>query len=406
MRPLRIVLVMIEPPLPFGNAAARWFYVLYKGLVERGHRVTAFAACGKPEDIAKARALFSEPRYDLRLYPFPKRTGWRAKWETATRPFSYMFGDEFRKDLNSVLADGFDVLHLEQLWSGWVGLDHVDRTLVNVHYLACIDLAERRPKTFFEALERHLIFRTERRLLRTYRHIRTVSERLEPPIQEMNPRADLHTVPLGLDTSLYPFIPDDRRSPTPTLTLIGSMGWAPSYSAAVRLMSRLWPEIKRQMPEARLQIVGWSAREKLGEYIGLPDVAIDEDVPEIRPYFERASVLLYAPSRGSGMKIKIQEAMAYGVPVVTTSEGVEGLPAQDGVHAGVCEDDAGLIERTVSLLRDPAKQNRQRHAALALIESHCGPAPTLDGIERLYAHMLSGQVGGRVLSGEPGPRLA
>ena len=79
MPPLRIALVLIEPPLPFGNAAARWFYVLLKGLVERGNRVTAFAACSKPEDIAKGQALFPAPSFDLRLYPFPARTGWRAK---------------------------------------------------------------------------------------------------------------------------------------------------------------------------------------------------------------------------------------------------------------------------------------------------------------------------------------
>ena len=64
--------------------------------------------------------------------------------------------------------------------------------------------------------------------------------------------------------------------------------------------------------------------------------------------------MVYAPSRGSGMKIKILEAMAFGVPVVTTSEGVEGFPAVDGVHAGVCEDDAGLIERD----RRPAERPR------------------------------------------------
>src|SRR4029453_11452473 len=64
-------------------------------------------------------------------------------------------------------------------------------------------------------------------------------------------------------------------------------------------------------------------------------------------------------SRGSGMKIKILEAMAFGVPVVTTSEGVEGLPAEDGVHAGVCDDDDGLIERAVDLLQDPGRQERQ-----------------------------------------------
>ena len=48
MTPLRVIVVMIEPPLPFGNAVARWFYVLLRELVARGHRTTAFAACITP----------------------------------------------------------------------------------------------------------------------------------------------------------------------------------------------------------------------------------------------------------------------------------------------------------------------------------------------------------------------
>ncbi len=388
MRPLRLVLVMIEPPLPFGNAAARWFYVLLKGLVERGHQVTAFAACGKASEIAQAHELFPAPHYDLRLYPFPARSGWRAKWETLQRPYSYMFGSELRADLEHRLAEGFDVLHLEQLWSGWVGLSHVDRTVVSVHYLAQIDLSERRPERLAETLDQKLLLRTERRLVRKFRHFRTVSPRLEPLIREWNPRAQVLTVPLGLDGSLYPFITEERRSKTPTVTLIGSMGWAPSYSAAVRLLTRLWPEIKRRVPDARLEIVGWSAREKLAEHLHHPDVTIEENVPEIRPYFERASVLVYPPSRGSGMKIKIQEAMAFGVPVVTTSEGVEGLSVSDGVEVGLAEDDAGLVDRTVALLQDPARQERQRRAARAMIEAQCGPDPTLEGMERVYSQIL------------------
>ena len=133
---------MIEPPLPFGNAAARWFYVLLKGLVERGHHVTAFASCSKPEEIAKAKILFPAPQYDLRCYPEPHNRGLLSKWQTFRRPYSFMFSRELRRDLDRELACGFDVLHLEQLLSGWLGLRHVDRTLVNVHYLAWVDLAQ------------------------------------------------------------------------------------------------------------------------------------------------------------------------------------------------------------------------------------------------------------------------
>jgi polysaccharide biosynthesis protein PslH len=385
---LRIVLVMMEPPLPFGNASARWYYVLLRGLVARGHRVTAFAVCGTPEELVRARDLFPASDYDLRLFPFPARRGPRSKWETWRQPYSYPFSPDLRRDLDAALAQGFDILHLEQLWSGWLGLRHRDRALINVHYLFRIDQEEWRPKTWRGRARRWMTFGAERRLLRQYQFIRAVSPRLEGAVGELNPRADLSTVPLGLEISLYRYIPDEQRSSVPVVTLIGTMDWSPTYSAAVRLLTRLWPEIKRQVPAARLQIVGWSARARLADFLTLPDVSVAENVPEIQPYFERASVLLYAPGRGSGMKVKVQEAMAFGVPVVTTSEGVEGLPAEDGRHAGVCEDDAGLIRRTVALLRDPDLQNRQRRAARQLLETHCGPTPTLDALEKVYARTL------------------
>jgi glycosyltransferase involved in cell wall biosynthesis len=396
MQQRRIVLAMVEPPLPFGNAAARWYYVLLKGLVERGHRVSAFAACSKAEEIDKARALFPQPEFDLRLYPFPAaKKGWTNRLQTVKRPYSFMFSPELKRDLEAELARGYDVLHLEQLWSGWLGIGHEARSLVNVHHLVWIDLgglddpgAVPHAVKLRERLQNQLMFWAERRLVRSHRHFRSCSPRLVDPMKRVNPAADITTVPVGIDPDRYAFIPDERRSQTATLSLIGSMAWYPGYSAAVRLLTRLWPEIKRRVPHARLEIVGWSARSALKEFLNAPGVEIAENVPDTQPYFDRTNVLLYAPSRGSGMKIKILEAMAFGVPVVTTSEGVEGIPAQDGVHAGVCEDDAGLIERTVALLEDPDRQNRQRHAARALLESHCGPKPTLDAIESIYTRML------------------
>jgi glycosyltransferase involved in cell wall biosynthesis len=388
MKPLRIVLVMVEPPLPFGNAAARWYYVLLKGLVERGHRVTAFAACSRPDDIVGARALFPEPTYDLRPFPVMPRTGLLGKWLTLRQPLSYLFSDALKDDLRSVLAQGFDVLHLEQIWGGWVGLDHIERALINVQYLLEIDQAGQPPPSLRERVVQTLAVAAERRLVRAFHHIRTCTPRLQDAIRRINPGAALVTSPFGLELSFYPFLADEDCNPEPLLSLIGTMHWGPSYSAAVRLLTRLWPEIKRRVPRARLQIIGWRARSMLAASLDLPDVEVIENVPDTKPYFNATCVFLYAPGRGSGMKIKIMEAMAYGVPVVTTGEGIEGLDALDGVHAGVCDDDAGLIDRTVELLGDAGRRNRQRHAARRLIETCYTPGPTLDAMESIYARML------------------
>ena len=377
MKPLRISLLMLEPPLPFGSAPSRWYYVLLKGLVERGHQVTAFATSFKSCDLQKAAELFPAPRFSLRCYPHPVRSGLCAKVETLLRPYSYMFSPELRSDFKEHLEGGYDILHLEQLWCGWLGLEHSAKALVNVHHLELIDLEESSSLSRKQQIGRSLMFRSERHLIRRFRWFRSCSSRLAPWIEKINPSASINTVPVGIDTSLYPFASDDERSRAPLITLVASMGWYPGASAAKRLLGKLYPIIKRKIPEARFEIVGWSACSVLKEYLGLPDVRIVEDVPDAIPYFRRAGAFVYAPQRGSGMKIKILEAMALGAPVVTTSEGVEGLRAEDGLHARISDTDEGLAEHTIELLRDRKAQNRQRRAAREMVSSWCSPERTV-----------------------------
>lgn len=367
MKSLRILLVMIEPPLPFGDAAARWFYVLLKGLVERGHRVTAFATSSHAEQIEEAQTLFPAPRYDLRCYANPERHGLSAKWGSLRRPFSYVFSPALSRALETELAHGFDILHLEQLWSGWLGLEYAERAVLNLHYLYEIDLADQPHGSLAGRARSHVRSRAEKYLLRHYPTIRTLTSCLSARVRQISPTSEIHTVPLGIDSSLYPFESDGRAGGDPVVSLIGSFNWHPTRSGGIRLLTRLWPEIKRRVPHARLHLVGRDARVALRDFANLPGVAIHENVPDIIPYFLETDVLLYAPPRGSGMKVKILEAFALGVPVVTTGVGVEGLPAVDGLHASIGEDDAGLIDHTVALINDRERRQKQRIAARHLV---------------------------------------
>jgi len=382
---------MIEPPLPFGDAAARWFYVLLKGLKERGHKVVSFVSYGCDEDIEKTRKYFPELEYEIYFYHYSNMRGLRKIIE---RVFSYRnFSEEFRAHLSQVKASGYDVLHLEQLWSAWVGLDAPHKSVVNVHHLESIDLEFVKTNGLKDFIKRKVLFKTEKRLIKKMTYIRSNSPRLVEPMQRWNPKSLIKVIPVGIDSSFYEFIPDKKRTNSKTLSMIGTLSWYPSQSAALRLINRLWPKIKERVPDARLQIVGWSARSVLKDYLDLVDVEILENVPEIQPYFENANVFLYAPARGSGMKIKILEAMGWGIPIVTTSEGSEGLPAQDQVHMGICEDDDGLIERAVKALNSVDVQNSWRHAARILLEQHCGPNPTVDAMEEVYSQIVKANDG-------------
>ncbi|MDB9308643.1 glycosyltransferase family 4 protein [Aphanizomenon sp. CS-733/32] len=381
---LRILLLIPVPPLPFGGAASRWFYVLIRGLVARHHNVTVFVVCNQLEEIDKVYHFFPKPEYDLRCYLIPKRIGIISKIETLQRPYSYIFSHELKKDLAGEIVKSYDILHCEIIWSGWLALEHRERAIVNIHYLFSLDRTFEDNKSLETRFRNFFTHRAEQKLLKAFPKIITLSERLSKHIQTINPQAQIYTVPLGIDFSLYPFAQQKQVNSQPIVGLIGSFNWTPSYTAAERLLTRLWPQIKRRVPNAKLQIVGRSAKDALAEFTDIEDLEIYQDVPDTLPYFANMDVMLYAPISGSGMKVKVMEAFALGTPVVTNTDGVEGMPAVDGIHAGICEDDQGLIDRTVKLLNNPNIRQERRVKARELLEIYCSPQVTVDQIERIY----------------------
>jgi glycosyltransferase involved in cell wall biosynthesis len=318
------------------------------------------------------------------VFPHRTRAGWFQRLESLRRPSSYLFSTELRQNLERVLQDRVDVLHLEELSTGWLGLQHRTRAVLSILNLYGIDLQSLRS---FPQWRYRMMAQAERRLIRQYPTITTLTARLAGQVRQITPDAHIATTPLGLALDQYPFRPAPDTS-TPTVGLIGNFSWAPTVSAATRLLDRLWPAIRRLVPGARLQLVGRQVRTSLGARDFGPGVSIHENAEDIAPYFRNLDVLLYAPLHATGMKIKVLEAMAFGVAVVTNEEGMEGIPAEDGIHVGLAEDDAGLVGRTVALLESHTRRTQQASRARALIETHCSSDVALDRTEALYRDML------------------
>ena len=101
--------------------------------------------------------------------------------------------------------------------------------------------------------------------------------------------------------------------------------------------------------------------------------------------------MVYAPSRGSGMKVKVMEAMAYGVPVVTTWEGVEGIDYQNGRDCWVAETDEEMAAKICGLLASSAERQQMRTAARRLIEERYSPGPVVDKMVQVYEQVIVGK---------------
>ena len=366
----------------------KWYYVLLKGLVARGHEVVAFATCHSPQEVQRSHTLFPSPEYNLRCYlPDPVR-GIRAKMDTLRRPYSAPLTAALTRDFQEQIAAGYDLMHLEVLSTGWLDHGHEEHALVNVAFLYQLDLADQPAETWRDALFRRRGFAAERLLLRRHPNIAAVSPRLAEHIRTIAPRSSVAAIPFAVDASLYPYFDSPASdSRPPTLGMVAAFHWTPGYTAGMRVLQRLWPEIKRQVPDARLKLAGIYGRTAFRDYLDLPDVEIQDHVSDVESFFRSIDLQLYAPNPSSGMKFKVLESFAYGVPVVTNAAGIEGIPARDGIHAGICDDDAGLIHRTERLLADPAQRERQRVAARVLLERHCDPDAVLDQFEALYARI-------------------
>jgi glycosyltransferase involved in cell wall biosynthesis len=106
------------------------------------------------------------------------------------------------------------------------------------------------------------------------------------------------------------------------------------------------------VPEAELVIVGKSPPAKVLQLGKNPGVVVAGEVPEIHPYLERASLLAVPLLAGGGTRLKILEAFAAGLPVVSTAVGAEGIEAVHGESIMIAEVDA-MSDSIVQILRSP-----------------------------------------------------
>jgi glycosyltransferase involved in cell wall biosynthesis len=389
----KIVMVVPACPAAFGDTAARWFDVAIRELVRRGHHVDLICVTG--ESAARVRdsrrALLEVPgpgTLDATFHPLViSRSTLQRKVANTFRPFSEIEqADGVKRVLDTRLARGCDVLHVEQLWSGWLSAG-VARSLLNVHHLEVIDNEDEPIAGWEDRKARWQMQRATAAILRQTANVRFFTTRLSARARQYNAAARHWVLPFALDASHYAPVSPPAD---PVVGLIGSMQWRPSRGAAERLITRIWPLVRALAPDARLIVGGWKADRYLSAYADTPGLELRSDVPHPRGFFSDISVMAYAPRRGSGMKIKVMEAMAFGVPVVTTSEGVEGLAVEPGIHAHVADDDHDIAARIVDILRHRDAARSMAAAGRALIAELYNPRVVVDGLVNIYEEVAAG----------------
>ncbi|MBZ9798818.1 glycosyltransferase family 4 protein [Mesorhizobium sp. ES1-4] len=166
----------------------------------------------------------------------------------------------------------------------------------------------------------------------------------------------------------------------PAILFVGHLGYPPNVDAAERLAGTILPRIRQILPEARLTLAGRSPKAGVRALARLPGVELVEDPEEVAPLLSRAHLSIVPLKAGGGTRIKILEAMAWGVPVIATPLAAEGLDLVENDEVLLSTSDERLAEMAVELCLDPERRARQRMRAHQAVWARFGPQAIRDTV--------------------------
>jgi glycosyltransferase involved in cell wall biosynthesis len=368
---------MPEPPYLEGGAAGRCNAGLLMGL-HADERVELSSISAR---LPRALGGALPPGVHVEIVPVPEEGRVEAWSELLRRPLGRLGRGEFGDRVRELAAD-VDVLHLDQAQTAWCNLGTDVPAVVHLHYLVRLD-QPRIPGNVRRAVWRSRVAAGQRQAARRHRFLVANSTTVASEIRREIPNVDVTVVPLVLDPAHYQPSLDGGE---PVVGFIGSGGWPMTAAAAHRLVDRIWPLVRREIPEARLRVAG-RRMDTLGLRAG-DGVDIQGEVPSGSDFMREVSVLLFAPVGGSGTKVKVLEALASGLPVVTNATGAEGIARNDGVV--VVEDNETLARAAVSILRDPGERRQRGLAGLQAFKDGHTPRVAAEMLFELYSRMASG----------------
>ena len=173
----------------------------------------------------------------------------------------------------------------------------------------------------------------------------------------------------GADVEHFVSTLRDPDAAQPEFVFIGRLNYVPNRDAVDRLLSEIWPAVRKALPTATLRIVGAQPGSRLRTSIESAGAMLSADVPDVREEMRRATALLVPVRMGGGIQSKILEAMAARLPVICSGFANLGISATPGEHLLIAESPGDYARLASKLVSDPDAAPRLAESAYAWVST-------------------------------------
>ena len=174
--------------------------------------------------------------------------------------------------------------------------------------------------------------------------------------------------PNGVDTDYFSPVPDAYDPDT--ICFIGRMDYYPNEECMVSFCGRILPQLRARGRDVKLLIVGADPSPAVRRLGHLPGVSVTGSVADVRPYLHRSGLMVAPLHIARGTQNKILEAMAAGIPVVTSKVAARGVDAIPGEHFCVAESADEWTDAVLRILGDKTERHRLAQSARTRMLSH------------------------------------
>ena len=398
---MNILFLSLRCPYPPNRGDRIRNYYFIKHLAKK-HRVTLVSFVESIDEIEMAKPL-NQLCHQVEFVLFNRARALvnSASGFFSTEPFQvhYWRSLKMQKKVDELLdRNQFDLIHahlfrMGQYVSKYNGkskvLDLCDSLALNLSRRYQMDRGPHVPMLKWEA---DRVKKYEVEMMRSFDYGMVVAQSDRNYLISEDSNLKLAVIPVGIDLDYFIQSEPVEDESVPHLLFTGTMSYFPNIDAACYFCHQILPLIQEKIPSVHFSIVG-SNPKKIVQKLASPSVTVTGTVPDTRPYFNQSSVFVSPMRSGSGLQVKHLEAMATGLPIVTTPLGASGLEGTWGEHLCVAETPKDFANRTIQLIQNSHMRRRIGKSGQNLVRHKYNWHVLGQQLENVYQQTHSAYIG-------------